>query len=242
MASDRRLNSRDWTHGIRVSTQSPAVSARSNSATVLRVLLADDHQVVRQGFRAVLEQHGFDVVAEAANGGGAVELAEALRPDVALLDLSMPQMNGLNAATEILRRVPTVRVGLLTMHTEEHQVIAALRAGIRAYILKTQAAAELIQAIHEIVQGGIYLSPGVSRVVVDAYLSGRRAPGDQLAPREREVLQLVAEGRTSKEIATLLAISVKTAESYRGRIMEKLDIHDTAGLVRYAIRHQLIQP
>jgi DNA-binding NarL/FixJ family response regulator len=208
----------------------------------LRIVLADDHQVVRQGFRALLEQHRFSVVAEAADGGQAIELSETHRPDVVILDLSMPQMNGLNAATEILRRVPGARVVLLTMHADEHQVVAALRAGIRAYVLKTQAAAELIQAINEVVRGGTYLSPAVSRVVVDAYLSGGTNPRDLLAPRERQVVQLVAEGRTSKEIATLLGISVKSAESYRARIMEKLDIHDIAGLVRYAIRRQMIEP
>lgn len=207
----------------------------------LRILLADDHQIVRQGLRALLERDGCTVVADAADGCEAIELAETHRPDVAVLDVSMPQMNGLSAGSEILRRIPGVRVVLLTMHTEEYQIVAALRLGIRGYVLKTQAAHELIQAIHEVVHGGTYLSPEVSRIVVDAYLAGRSTPNELLAPREREVLQLVAEGRTSKEIASVLAISVKSAESYRARIMEKLDIHETAGLVRYAIRHQLIQ-
>jgi DNA-binding NarL/FixJ family response regulator len=208
----------------------------------LRILLADDHQVVRQGFRALLEGQGFEVVAEAADGREAVRLAETHHPDVAVLDLSMPHLNGLDAAADILRRVTGVRLVLLTMHKDEHQIVAALRAGIRGYVLKSQAAKELTQAIQEVANGGMYLSPGVSRVVVDAYLAGRSTPADPLAPREREVLQLVAEGKTSKEIASALGLSVKSAESYRARIMDKLDIHDTAGLVRYAIRQRLIEP
>ena len=207
----------------------------------LRLLLADDHQVVRQGLRALLEREAFTVVAEAANGCEAIQLADAHRPDAVVLDVSMPQMNGLNAASEILRRLPSTHIVVLTMHNEEYQIVAALRLGIRGYVLKSQAARELIQAVLEVVRGGTYLSPGVSRIVVDAYLGGRTTPGERLAPREREVLQLVAEGRTSKEIATILGLSVKSAESYRARLMDKLDIHETAGLVRYAIRHQVIQ-
>ncbi|HSL22780.1 MAG TPA: response regulator transcription factor [Vicinamibacterales bacterium] len=207
-----------------------------------RILLADDHQVVRQGFRALLERHGFEVVAEAADGREAVQLAEAHHPDVAVLDLSMPQLNGVDAASEILRHVPGVRVVLLTVHKDDHQIVGALRAGIRAYVLKTQAARDLTEAIHTVVKGEVYLSPGVSRAVVDAYLTGQSTPADPLTPREREVLQLVAEGKTSKEIASMLGLTVKSAESYRARIMDKLDIHDTAGLVRYAIRRGLIEP
>jgi two-component system response regulator NreC len=207
-----------------------------------RILLADDHRIVRQGFRMLLEREGFVVVGEATNGREAVDLAQSLNPDIVVLDLVMPLLNGLDAAREILAEREDTRVVLLTMHTEEHQIAAALRAGIRAYILKTQAAEDLVHAIREVSRGQIYLSPGVSRVVVDGYLSGTRAPLDQLAPRERQVLQLVAEGKTSKEIAVLLGLSVKTAESYRTRLMEKLDIHDTAGLVRYAIRQGLVDP
>ena len=208
----------------------------------LRIILADDHQIVRQGLRALLEREGFDVVGEATNGAEAVELAKTLKPDVAVFDLVMPLRNGLDAAREVLQAGVATRIILLTMHTEEHQIAAALRAGIRAYLLKTQAAEDLVHAIREVVRGQIYLSPGVSRVVVDGYLSGTPAAADPLAPRDRQVLQLVAEGKTSKEVAALLGLSVKTAESYRTRLMEKLDIHDTAGLVRYAIRQGLIDP
>src|SRR5919204_4786622 len=203
----------------------------------LRILLADDHHIVRQGIKALLKGEGFDVVGEATDGAEAVELARTLKPDAAVLDLMMPTLNGIDAARQILGSGSTKAVALLTMHTEEHQIAAALRVGIRAYLLKTQVAEDLVHAIREIVRGQIFLSPGVSRVVVDGYLSGAQAPADPLAPRERQVLQLVAEGKTSKEIAVLLGLSVKTAESYRAHLMEKLGIHETAGLVRYAIRH-----
>lgn len=208
----------------------------------LRVLLADDHQIVRQGLRALLEREGLEVVGEAADGREAVRLAQALSPDVAVLDLAMPQLNGLEAAREILQACPRTKPILLTMHTDDHQIVNALRSGIRGYVVKTQATEELVQAIREVTRGGTYLSPGVSRVVVEAYLARAEPPPDPLTRRERQVLQLVAEGKTSKEIAALLGVTSKTAETYRAGLMEKLDIHDTAGLVRYAIRRGLIQP
>ena len=207
----------------------------------LRILLADDHQIVRQGLRAILEREGFQIVGEASDGREAIRLAHAYDPDLAVLDLCMPQLNGLDAGRQIIQDRGRTGVILLTMHAEEHQIVAALRAGIRGYIVKTQAAAELVQALREVAMGGIYLSPGVCGVVVGAYLAGSQVPADPLTPREREVLQLVAEGKTSKEVASVLGLSVKTAESYRSRIMEKLEVHETANLVRYAIRHGLIQ-
>jgi len=208
----------------------------------VRILLADDHAIVREGIRALLEREGLAVVAEAADGRDAVTLADQHRPDVAVLDVVMPTLNGLDAGREILQRGTATAVVLLTMVAEEHQIAAALRAGIRAYLLKTQVTQDLMTAVREVLRGHVYLSPGVSRVVVDGYLSGAKAPADPLAPRERQVLQLVAEGKTSKEIAVVLDVSVKTAESYRARLMEKLGIHETAGLVRYAIRQKLIAP
>ena len=208
----------------------------------LRILLADDHLIVRQGLRALLERSGMEVVAEAGDGHEAIRLAEKHRPDVAVLDLVMPNLNGLDAGQQILHKCSSTRIVLLTMQTEDHQVAAALRAGIKAYLLKTQAAEDLVEAIKEVMRGQVFLSSAVSRIVVDGYLSGTQAPVDPLAPRERQVLQLVAEGKTSKEIAALLNVSVKTAESYRANIMEKLDIHETAGLVRYAIRRGLVIP
>jgi two-component system response regulator NreC len=206
-----------------------------------RILLADDHQIVRQGLRALLETEGFAVMAEASDGHEAVRLAQTLRPDVSVLDVAMPQLNGLDAARAILRASPTTKTVLLTMHTEDRYVSEALKAGVRGYVLKSQASADLIQAIREVARGMTYLSPGVSRAVVDAYLAKTDLPPDPLTLRERQVLQLVAEGKTTKEVAAMLGVSVKTAESHRTRIMAKLNIHETAGLVRYAIRNGLIQ-
>ena len=208
----------------------------------IQVLLADDHLIVRQGLRALLEREGFRVVGEAADGREAVHLAGGSHPDVAILDLAMPSLNGLDAARELLRADPRMKAILLTMHTEDPYVLEALRAGVSGYVLKTQAGDDLIQAIREVLRGSIYLSPGVSRAVVDAYRAKSDLPPDPLSPREREVLQLVAEGKTTKEVASLLGVSVKPAESHRTRIMAKLDIHETAGLVRYAIRRGLVQP
>jgi len=207
-----------------------------------RILLADDHLIFRQSLKGLLEREGFQIIGEAADGQEAVRRARDLSPDVAVLDLAMPLLNGLDAAREIVRASPRTRPILLTMHTEDPYVMEALRAGIKGYVLKTQPSTDLVQAIQEVSRGRIYLSPGISRTVVDAYLAKTELPPDPLSPREREVLQLVAEGKTTKEIARLLGVSVKTAENHRTRIMAKLDIHETAGLVRYAIRHGIIQP
>lgn len=208
----------------------------------VQLLLADDHQLVRQGLRAMLEHHGFRVVGEAADGREAVRLAATTHPDVVVLDLAMPELNGLDAAREILKSRERRHVILLTVHAEDPYVLEALRAGITGYVLKTQAASDLVQAIREVERGAVYLSPGVSRAVVDAYRAKSELPPDPLSPREREVLQLVAEGKTTKEAANVLGVSFKTAESHRMSLMSKLDIHETAGLVRYAIRRGLIQP
>lgn len=205
------------------------------------VLLADDHQIFRQGLRVLLERERFDIVGEAADGREAVQLAERLKPDVAVLDFVMPLLNGLDAATQIQRASPKTRCVLLTMYTEDQYVLEALRAGLRGYVIKTQAAGDLVRALREVLQNGVYLSPGISRTLVDAYLSGTALPADPLTPRERQVLQLVAEGKTTKEVAVVLGLSVKTAETHRTKIMRKLDIHETAGLVRYAIRRGVVR-
>jgi DNA-binding NarL/FixJ family response regulator len=209
----------------------------------LKILLADDHQIVRQGLKALLEEEGFKVVCEASNGQEAIAMARECEPDVAVLDLSMPILNGIGAAEEIRKFSGNrIRVVLLTVHTERQYVLQAMRAGIRGYVLKTRAAADLIQAITDVGSGLTYLSSGVSQAVVEAYLTkDDLAPQASLTPRELQVLQLVAEGKTTKEVAALLGVSFKTAESHRTRIMEKLDIHETAGLVRYAIRKGIIQ-
>ena len=207
-----------------------------------RILLADDHAIVRQGLKALLEREGFSVVAEAEDGQAAVRAARERCPDVAVLDFSMPLLNGRDAAREILRLCPRAKAILLTMHTDDHYVLEALQVGVKGYVVKSQAAGDLVRAINEVQRGMTYLSPGISQTVVQAFLSKAELPRDPLTSREREVLQLVAEGKSTKEIAQLLAISFKTAESHRTRIMKKTDIHETAGLVRYAVRRGLIQP
>ena len=209
---------------------------------MIRVLLADDHVLVREGLRALLAKEAdIRVVAEAGDGREAIQSARESRPDVAALDLSMPLLNGLEVARQMAAWPHGPRVILLTAHSEDRYVLEALRAGVRGYVLKKQAAADLVRAIREVSGGGVYLSPGISAAVVEAVRSPRSVPEEPLTAREREVLQLVAEGKTTKEIAVLLGVSVKTADAHRTRLMQKLDIHDIASLTRYAIRHGIIQ-
>ena len=206
------------------------------------IVLADDHSMFRQGLCALLEREGFNVVGQAANSHEAIQLVQQHKPLLAILDFGMPLLNGIDAAREIHKRAPDTQVLLLTMFEDDAYVLEALRAGIRGYVLKAQAARDLMNAISEILRGSIYLSPGISEAVVKAYMSKDEQPAELLTDRERQVLQLIAEGHTTKKTASLLDLSVKTAESHRTRIMQKLDIHDTAGLVRYAIRRGLIKP
>jgi DNA-binding NarL/FixJ family response regulator len=208
----------------------------------IRVLLVDDHLMMRQGLRTLLERHGFDVVGEASDGREGIRLARQLQPDIAVVDLVMPLLNGIDATREITRASRKTKTILLTMHIEDRYVIEALKAGVKGYILKTQAAPDLVVAISEVFKGSTYLSPAASGAVVEAYLENRHSPEPALTSRQRQVLQLVAEGKTTKEVASVLGVSVKTAESHRASLMEKLSIHETAGLVRYAIRIGLIQP
>ena len=207
----------------------------------IRVLLADDHQMVRQGLKILLESEGFVVVGEASDGHEAARLAQDLSPDVAVLDLAMPLMNGISAAKVIRQSGSHTRIIILTIHSEVQYVLEALRAGIRGYVLKRCAAEELVHAIREVLRGSTFLSSDISDVVVDAYLNRMEFPSEALSARELQVLQLVAEGNTTKEIACLLNISAKTAESHRARIMEKLEVHETASLVRYAVRRGLVE-
>ena len=208
----------------------------------IRVFLADDHELVRQGLKALLEREGFQVVGEASNGQEALRLVSDARPDVAVLDISMPILNGLDAARELQKSSRKTRSILLTRHDENQYVTEALRAGVRGYVLKNQAANDLVHAIQQVCRGEIYLSPSISSTVVEAFLSKTPLPSDPLTSRERQILQLIGEGKSSKEIAVLLGISIKTAESHRTRLMGKLDIHELASLVRYAIRRGLVQP
>jgi two-component system, NarL family, response regulator NreC len=207
-----------------------------------RILIADDHALFREGLKALIAPEEFQVVAEAGNGQEAIRLAQQHQPEIALLDISMPGLNGVDAAREVLRASPRSRVMVLTMHKDNAYLAEALRAGARGYILKSRGTVELLEALREVARGEIYISPGLSRAVAESYLGGDAAIASPLSPREREVLQLIAEGRTTKEIAATLFISYKTAESHRQRIMGKLDIHETASLVRYAIRSGLVQP
>jgi len=205
-----------------------------------RLLIADDHQLFREGIKALLPPGEFEVVAESPDGQETIRLARRLQPDIALLDVSMPSLNGVDAARELLRVSPRSHVVLLTMHQDKAYLVEALRAGVRGYVLKSQPSAELLHALREVARGEVYLAPGFWRTLVESYHNGEDMVLDPLSPREREVLQLVAEGKTTKEIAATLGISFKTAETHRANIMGKLDIHETAGLVRYAIRNRLI--
>jgi two-component system, NarL family, response regulator NreC len=208
----------------------------------IRVVLADDHTLVRQALKSLLEREKFQVVAEASDGQEVVALAEAHHPDIAVIDISMPILNGIDAARELGRSCPKTKTILLTQHEEDQYIREALEAGVKGYVLKNQAASDLVHAIQQVSRGQFYLSPGVSRAVMEAYRTKSDTPADPLTARERQVLQLIAEGKSTRDAASLLGISVKTAESHRMRLMQKLDIHETASLVRYAVRRGLVQP
>jgi DNA-binding NarL/FixJ family response regulator len=212
----------------------------------MKVLLADDHAVVRKGIHAVLTSlPGIEVVAETADGREALALIEKLRPDVAVLDITMPGLNGLEVAARTPTASPRTKCLILSMHAGEAYVAQALRAGVAGYLLKDAADDELPMAIKAIARGDVYLSPKISRQVVERYVASGTAQPDPLAgltTRQREILQLVAEGKSSKEIAALLDLSVKTVESHRSQIMDRVGVHDLTGLVRFAIRVGLVSP
>jgi len=215
----------------------------------MRVLLADDHALVRAGIRALLAGlPDIDSVVEAGDGQAALAILRESKPDLALIDIAMPGLNGLELAARVAREAPGTRLVILSMHGTPAHVAQALRAGVSGYLLKDAAADELPVLLRAVMRGETYLSPAISKQVVDGYL-GRTAPvmpavgepaPDVLTSRQREILQLVAEGKSSKEVAQLLDVSAKTVETHRGQIMERLGIHDLAGLVRYAIRTGLV--
>jgi DNA-binding NarL/FixJ family response regulator len=215
---------------------------------MIRVVLADDHNLVRAGIRALLERlPGVEVVGEASDGREAVALVVREKPDLALLDIGMPSLNGLEAAPRIAREAPRTRLVILSMHSDEKHVAEALRLGVAGYVLKDSCVDELPVLMRAVMRGETYLSPGVSKQVVAA-LKAKMAEGNPdsaalselLTPRQREILQLIAEGRSTKEIASLLGLSVKTVETHRTQIGQRLNIRDVAGLVRYAIRIGLV--
>ena len=212
----------------------------------MKLLLADDHTLFREGVRSLLQRiPGVEIVAETGDGREALELIERHRPDVALLDITMPGLNGLEVAARARSVSSATRIVILSMHAGEGYVAQALRAGISGYLIKDAAAGELELALRSVGAGKTYLSPAVSRHVVEGFLGRTEPDPDPLAglpARQREILQLIAEGRGTKEIAALLGIGVKTVETHRARLMEKLDIHDVAGLVRFAIRSGLVSP
>jgi two-component system response regulator NreC len=207
----------------------------------IRILLADDHGVVRQGFRRILEaQPDLEIVGEAANGREAVELAALLKPDVVVMDVAMPELNGIEATRRVVEESPRTRVLALSMHKDSVYVREILRAGAVGYLLKDSIDADLLAAVKSVARGEGYLSPGVANAVLTDYRQHVTDPIDLLTSREREVLQLIAEGRTNKEIATGLNLSVYTVDAHRGRIMEKLNLHSVGELVRFAVRKGLI--
>jgi DNA-binding NarL/FixJ family response regulator len=223
------------------------IKTGSANPRTLRILVADDHEVVRQGVRAVLEkQAGWEVCDEAASGREAVDKAKALRPDILVLDIAMPELNGLDATRLILKALPDARVLILTMHESEQVVREVFQAGARGYVLKSDAGRDLVAAVNALLAGKPFFTTSVGEIVLEGYLQGRspgsspKTPHERLTPREREIFQLLAEGRTSKEIATTLGMSVKTAETHRTNIMRKLDLHSVGEVVRYAIRNKII--
>jgi len=222
---------------------------------MLRILIADDHELARRGIRAVLDGHAdWEVCAEAKDGREAVELAAREKPDVVLLDIGMPNLNGLEAARQILAANPNVAILILTMHDSDNTVREVLRAGARGFLLKSDAGKDLIAAVEALQLQRTFFTTRVSQMVLDGYLDrdqngpsrelegvSREASNDVLTTREREVIQLLAEGKTSKEVAVMLNLSVKTAETHRTNLMRKLGLHSVADLTRYAVRNGIVQ-
>jgi DNA-binding NarL/FixJ family response regulator len=214
----------------------------------LKVLLADDHEILRKGLRSMLEaQRDCEVVGEAGDGRQAVAMAKELNPDVVILDIAMPSLNGLEATRQILKARPQTRVLVLTMHESDPLIREVLDAGARGYVLKTDAGRDLVTAVESLRRNKTFFTSRVSQMILDGFLKGEprpnedQQPGIRLTPRQREIVQLLAEGKSSKEVAVALDLSVKTAETHRANIMRKLDCHSVSEVVRYAIRNQIIE-
>jgi len=211
-----------------------------------RIVIAEDHTILREGLRALLSSHpDLEVVGEAQDGRQAIRCVEEMSPDLVLLDLSMPSMNGMDAIREIRKRSPGTKIMALTVHKAEEYVLTALQAGADGYALKDATHAELVAAIRSVLAGRRYLSPGVSEKVIEGYLAGKKArttksAWDTITPREREVLKLIAEGHRNREIAEILCISAKTVEKHRANLMEKLDLHNVSDLTAYAIEKGIV--
>lgn len=220
--------------------------ARRSAMNSYRILIADDHEVVRRGVRSLLTSHpGWEVCAEAKDGREAVEYSKELKPDLALLDIGMPNLNGLDAARQIITNHPLTHVLVLTIYDSDQVVRDVLAAGARGFLLKSDAGKDLINAVEAMQRHSTFFTSQVAEIVLDGYLEQRQelppSPRNRLTPREREVVQLLAEGKTSKEVATALSLSVKTAETHRTNIMRKLDLHSIADLTLYAVRNGIIQ-
>jgi DNA-binding NarL/FixJ family response regulator len=214
----------------------------------LRLLVADDHEVVRKGLCALLQaQPGWEIAAEASDGREAVEKAKKVKPDVTVLDIGMPYLNGLEAARQILKEVANTKVLILTMHDSDSLIREVLNAGARGYVLKTDAGSDLVNAVDAVRRNKTFFTPKVAQMVLDGYLKrdtkveDAETPSARLTPRQREIVQLLAEGKSSKEVAVALSLSVKTAETHRANIMRRLNCHSVSELVRYAIRNKIIE-
>lgn len=211
-----------------------------------RILIADDHGIVRKGLRLQLEQNGaFEVVGEATDGRTAVQMAEQLSPDIVIIDIGMPNLNGIQATTQIVKKNPQTGVIILSMHSDETYITRALAAGARGYLLKDNAEVDLFRAVQVVAQGKPFFSPAIAKTLLEDYMRHMQQRGledsyDLLTAREKEILQLLAEGKSNKEVATILDLSTNTVETHRTRIMQKLDLHSAAEIVLYAVRKRII--
>ena len=208
----------------------------------LKLLVADDHEVVRNGVRSLLEaQPGWHVTAEASNGREAVEKAKRLKPDVVVLDIGKPSLNGLEAARQMIKNDPHIKIVILTMHESENLIREVLKVGARGYVSKADAIQDLVTAINAVRSGVTFFTAKVSEIVLEGYLDKSGATNSRLTPRQREIIQLLAEGQSSKEIAVALGLSVKTADTHRANIMRRLNCHSASEIVRYAVRNHIIE-